>query len=79
MVLTAVLLRNAMGVAGFVVIARRSYHLMRNTGGMLFDVNAGQDLSEKTRGVIESDSHHRVSDLSALLAGRRGVRDMNPT
>lgn len=79
MVLAALLLRSVIGVVGFVGIARWSYHLMRDTGRMLLDVNADRDFSEKIRGLIESDSHHRVSDLSALFAGRRGVRDMNPT
>jgi len=35
MVLTALLLRSVMGMVGFVVIARRSYHLMRDTCRML--------------------------------------------
>ena len=35
MVLTALLLRSVMGMVGFVVIARRSYHFMRDTCRML--------------------------------------------
>ncbi|MBP1738850.1 MAG: hypothetical protein H6Q48_1143 [Deltaproteobacteria bacterium] len=35
MVLTVLLLPSVMGMVGFVVIARRSYHLMRDTCRML--------------------------------------------
>ena len=35
MVLTALLLRSVIAMVGFVVIARRSYHLMRDTCRML--------------------------------------------
>ncbi len=58
-----------MGVVGSVVIARWSYHLMRDTGRILLDVNADHDLSEKIRGLIESDSHDRVSDLHVWRVG----------
>jgi hypothetical protein len=57
MALAALLLRSVMSVVGSVVIAGWRYHLMQDTGRMLLDVKADHDLSEKSRGLIESDSH----------------------
>lgn len=58
-----------MGVVGAVIIGRWAYHLMRETGRILLDVNTDDDLSETIRGLIESDSHDRVSDLHVWRVG----------
>ena len=44
MAFAALLLRSVMGVVGSVVIAGWPYRLMQDTGRMLLDVNADDDL-----------------------------------
>jgi cation diffusion facilitator family transporter len=58
-----------MGVIGSGVIARWSYHLLRDTGRMLLDVNEDHQLWEKIRSLIEFESTDRVSDLHVWRVG----------
>jgi Co/Zn/Cd efflux system component len=44
---------------------------MRDTGRILLDVIADHDLSARIQGLIESDSHDRVSDLHVWRVGPR--------
>lgn len=58
-----------MGIVGAVVIGRWSYHLMRDTGRVLLDVNTNQTLSDGIRRSIESDGDNRISDLHVWRVG----------
>ncbi|MDB5654635.1 MAG: cation transporter [Tardiphaga sp.] len=59
----------AIGVVGAVVIARWSFGLMRDAGGVLLDyVPAGEDLPDEIRGLIEVDGD-KVNDLHVWQVG----------
>jgi cation diffusion facilitator family transporter len=58
-----------MGVVGSAVIGRWACLLLKDTGRMLLDVTADHELSEKIRGLIESEARDRVSDLHVWRVG----------
>jgi cation diffusion facilitator family transporter len=59
----------AMGVVGALVIARWSWSLIRQTGGVLLDyVPDGEDLPEEIRGAIERDGDE-ITDLHIWQLG----------
>ena len=58
-----------MGVVGAVVILRWSVQLMRDTGGILLDMEAGGDLAKRIRGEIEAKDGDKVADLHVWRVG----------
>lgn len=56
------------GIVGAIVIASWSYRLMRDTAGVLLDVNPDPRLTEKVRSTIESDGD-RLVDLHLWRLG----------
>ncbi|AFQ51882.1 CDF family Co(II)/Ni(II) efflux transporter DmeF [Burkholderia cepacia] len=56
------------GIIGALVIANWSYGLMRDTGGILLDMNADRRLTDNVRGAIEG-SGDRVGDLHVWRLG----------
>ncbi len=58
-----------MGIVGAVVIARWSYHLMRDTGRILLDINTNVGLSNSIRHVLETNDHDRIADLHVWRIG----------
>lgn len=56
------------GVIGALVIANWSFGLMRDTGGILLDMNTDRKLVDKVRNVIE-DSGDKVADLHVWRLG----------
>jgi cation diffusion facilitator family transporter len=56
------------GVIGALVIANWSYGLMRDTGGILLDMNPDQTITAKVREAIESDGD-RLLDLHLWRLG----------
>jgi cation diffusion facilitator family transporter len=65
----------AMGIVGGLVIARWSWGLIRDAGGVLLDyVPAGEDLPDEIRGAIE-DAGNKITDLHVwqLGPGHRGA------
>src|SRR5208282_4802295 len=57
-----------MGIIGALVIANWAYGLMRDTGGVLLDMNPDKTVTEELRHVIES-SGDRVADLHVWRLG----------
>src|ERR1700674_422832 len=58
----------AAGIAGALVIANWSYGLLRDTGGILLDMNPDRHLTEKVRKTIEIDGD-RLADLHLWRLG----------
>lgn len=58
----------AAGLIGAVVIANWSYGLIRDTGGILLDVNPDQRITERIRQTIETDGD-RLADLHVWRLG----------
>jgi cation diffusion facilitator family transporter len=58
-----------MGLVGTVVILRWSVGLMRDTGGILLDMEAGGNLAGRIRAEIESREGDRVADLHVWRVG----------
>jgi cation diffusion facilitator family transporter len=56
------------GIVGAVVIANWSYGLLRDTGGILLDMNPDPAMAERVRGIIESDGD-RLVDLHLWRLG----------
>jgi cation diffusion facilitator family transporter len=65
----AVWLDALMGLVGAAVILHWSVGLMRDTGGILLDMEAGGDLAERIRAEIESKDGDRVADLHVWRVG----------
>jgi cation diffusion facilitator family transporter len=65
----AVWLDALMGLVGAAVILHWSVGLMRDTGGILLDMEAGGDLAERIRAEIESKDGDRVADLHVWRIG----------
>jgi cation diffusion facilitator family transporter len=59
----------AMGLVGATVILHWSVRLMRDTGGILLDMEAGGDLAARIRAEIESRDGDRVADLHVWRVG----------
>ena len=57
-----------MGIIGALVIANWSYGLMRDTGGILLDMNPDNAMTEELRRAIESDGD-RLADLHVWRLG----------
>jgi cation diffusion facilitator family transporter len=58
-----------MGLVGAGVILHWSVGLMRDTGGILLDMEAGGDLAARIRGQIEAEPGDRVADLHVWRVG----------
>lgn len=67
--LGAVWLDPVMGLVGAAVILHWSVSLMRDTGGILLDMEAGGDLAGRIRTDIESRHGDRVADLHVWRVG----------
>jgi cation diffusion facilitator family transporter len=65
----AVWLDPLMGIVGAAVILHWSIGLMRDTGGILLDMEAGGDLATRIRADIESKDGDRVADLHVWRVG----------
>jgi cation diffusion facilitator family transporter len=65
----AVWLDPAIGLVGAVVILHWSIRLMRDTGGILLDMEAGGDLAGRIRHDIEARDGDRVADLHVWRVG----------
>ena len=59
----------AMGIVGSLVIARWSYGLLRDTGGVLLDAEVSLERQQQIKEVIEFESDDRVSDLHVWRVG----------
>jgi cation diffusion facilitator family transporter len=57
-----------MGIVGALVIANWAYGLMRDTGGILLDMNPDKDMTEELRRAIESGGD-RLADLHVWRLG----------
>ncbi len=60
-----------MGIAGAFVIARWSYALLRETSGVLLDVEVAEDRHQAIRAAVESAADDRVADLHLWRVGPR--------
>lgn len=60
-----------MGIVGSVVIARWSYGLLHDTGGVLLDAEISSGRQQQVRDTIEADGDNRVSDLHLWRVGPR--------
>jgi cation diffusion facilitator family transporter len=58
-----------MGVVGAIVIMKWSIGLLRDTGGILLDMEAGGDLAKRIRTDIESKDGDKVADLHVWRVG----------
>ncbi len=58
-----------MGIVGALLVARWAWGLMRDTSGVLLDVQAPLILRERVASVIEKDSDNRVADLHMWSIG----------
>ena len=58
-----VFLDPVMGIVGGALICRWAYMLLRSTGSILLDSEAGKNMEKKLHEVIESDNDSRVIDL----------------
>ena len=58
-----------MGIVGGVVIARWSYGLLRDTGHILLDAGAQEDLPRSIRSAVESLEDNRIADLHVWQVG----------
>lgn len=65
----AVWLDPLMGIVGAAVILHWSIALMRDTGGVLLDMEAGGDLAQRIRAEIEARDGDRVADLHVWRVG----------
>jgi cation diffusion facilitator family transporter len=65
----AVWLDPLMGIVGAIVILHWSIGLMRDTGGILLDMEAGGDLAARIRTDIEAKEGDRVADLHVWRVG----------
>ena len=69
LMLGAVWLDPLMGIVGAAVILHWSIGLMRDTGGILLDMEAGGDLAARIRTDIEAKDGDRVADLHVWRVG----------
>lgn len=69
LVFGAVWLDPLIGVVGAAVILHWSIGLMRDTGGILLDMEAGGDLAARIRSEIEAKDGDRVADLHVWRVG----------
>ena len=67
--LGAVWLDPIMGLVGAAVILHWSFRLMRDTGGILLDMEAGGDLAARIRADVESNAGDQVADLHVWRVG----------
>lgn len=58
-----------MGIVGAMVITRWAYGLLRDTGAILLDSGAHQEIVSNIYAAIESDADNRISDLHVWLVG----------
>jgi cation diffusion facilitator family transporter len=58
-----------MGIVGAAIIINWARGLLKETGPILLDASAENDLREKVRGLIESDADNRISDLHVWKVG----------
>lgn len=58
-----------MGIVGAIVISRWSFGLLRDTGGILLDMNHNRKLSEEIRRRIEADPGTQLTDLHVWRVG----------
>ncbi|HEY1385547.1 MAG TPA: CDF family Co(II)/Ni(II) efflux transporter DmeF [Dongiaceae bacterium] len=65
----AVWLDPLMGLVGAAVILKWSFGLLRDTGGILLDMEAGGDLAARIRSDVESMNGDRVADLHVWRVG----------
>jgi len=65
----AVWLDPLMGLVGAAVILRWSFGLLRDTGGILLDMEAGGDLAARIRSDVEARNGDRVADLHVWRVG----------
>jgi cation diffusion facilitator family transporter len=68
-----VFLDPVMGIVGGVLICRWAYMLLRSTGSVLLDSEAGKDIEKKLYELIESDNDSRVIDLHVWHIGSNEV------
>jgi cation diffusion facilitator family transporter len=67
--LGAVWLDPLMGLVGAAVILKWSFGLLRDTGGILLDMEAGGDLAARIRTDVEAKDGDRVADLHVWRVG----------
>jgi cation diffusion facilitator family transporter len=58
-----------MGIAGAFLVIRWTYFLLKETGVILLDKDAGDSVAGKIKNSIESDSDTRISDLHVWKVG----------
>ena len=58
-----------MGIAGAFLVIRWTYFLLKETGVILLDKEAGDSVSGKIKNILESDSDTRISDLHVWKVG----------
>ncbi len=58
-----------MGIVGGLLISKWAWSLIRNTGAILLDGNAGEDICKKIQKAVESDNDSRVIDIHAWRIG----------
>lgn len=68
-----VFLDPVMGIVGGTLICRWAYMLLRSTGSILLDSEAGADVQSKLYKLIESDNNSRVIDLHVWHIGSNEV------
>jgi len=60
-----------MGIVGAAIITRWSYSLIRETGHILLDSSANDDLQAAIRSAIEQDADSRIADMHVWYLGPR--------
>lgn len=60
-----------MGIVGSLVIARWSYGLLRDTGGVLLDAEVSAERQVQVQDALEAEGDNRVSDLHLWRVGPR--------
>jgi cation diffusion facilitator family transporter len=68
-----VFLDPVMGIVGGALICRWAYVLLRSTGSILLDSEAGKNIEKKLHEVIESDNGSRVIDLHVWHIGSNEI------
>lgn len=62
-----------MGIVGGILISRWAYTLLRGTGSILLDGDAGKDIRKKIYDLIESDNDSRLIDLHVWHIGSNEI------
>ena len=60
-----------MGIVGSLVISRWAFGLLRETGHILLDGQAREDLAAKVRSLLEADADTRIADLHVWQVSER--------